>query len=269
MTTDQLQDSWLRFRRGQKLKAILISRVDTLLTDSNLEFIEKRNLGNVVFHVKFQETFDMEISLLLSEITHNWRSSLDNAVYSICSKHLDEEEFKKIDHLIQFQFPSDVDFTINKEKIKYYPAGLLELIKQTSPIVQNGFVYDYLDSELEKENFTKDQICSSIMHLQRLSNDDKHKFLSVAKLAVVDIGLVNITEQIPLELEFGKQGLKNGEILAKFRDGEGVDSRPFAKLELRITLSKCRQDSHELISFIENIEDWVHKVLTDMTRMGL
>lgn len=268
MTTDPLQDSWLRFRRGQQLKAILISKVDTLIIESNLQFIEKRYSGIVEFQVKFQESVDMEISLLLSEITHSWRSALDNAVYSICAKHLNEEEFKKNDHLIQFQFPRDKDFRINEEKIKYYPNELRELIKQSSPIVQNRFVYEYLDSELEKLNFTRDQICSSIMHLQRLSNDDKHKFLSVAKLAVVDIGLANITGDIPLELEFGKQGLKNGEILAKFKDGEGIDSRPFAKLELRINLSKCRQDSHELKSFIENIENWVHRVLTDLTKIA-
>lgn len=268
MTNETLKDSWLRFRRGQQLKYILVNKVGESIANSKLEFIEKRDSNYIEFYVKFQDSIEVEINLLLSEIAHNWRSALDNAVYSICASLLEEEVFTEKEHKIKYQFPNDDTFKLNDEKIRYYPSKLLELFNVHSPITQNKFVYQHLDSDAERENFTKDQICSPIMHLQRLSNDDKHKFLNLAKFAVTDIGLANISGNIPLELQFGRQGLKSGEILARFRNGDGIDSKPFATLKLQISLSKCRQDSHELIDFIEDIERWVQVVLNELASIS-
>ena len=262
-----LKIAHLRHERGVNLLNNLKNQIKVFLKDNQIEFHEKIDENAVIIGVIFEEKIPFEWTLIASEILHQFRSSLDNAIFAIIRKHYGIGEDEIADHQIAFHLPDEIDATMKDifNKISKFPPELVELIESCLPITIHKNILESLSDDETKNEYLKFLDCLPIRHLRRFSNIDKHRYLHILGGRVSKIGLVNSSIDNFEFLSFATNPLNSGEVHSKYNLQMNGKVAPFGELEVRIFVDGCFGSGHELTQVLEEVSFLVQSILAKMS----
>lgn len=224
-----MNDSWIKFQRAWQLFKILESEINAFMAIEpvRIQLLEELP-GRVTVKLERLVEIPRHFPLLIGELIHNARSSLDAATFQLVQKKFPGEmplyEMRKIKYSIEDSWKA---FS-GKSKWHANQLNLLELVSISS---QQPFEFV---KWIDNENIAEAIKWSPLARLREISNLDKHRNIKLLNIEPSMFMIVNGPETNLGQSSFSQLPWKNGDIIFTFTYDNQKMKAPEVKAEFSI-----------------------------------